>query len=239
MSIKERIQLQRLEKRQSSYARWAIVLAVLAALCMAAVLVLQYRAQALRGERRSAEAQPNLQEQQMHIQARADNLRLEEENQALLKENETLQEQIESLSSERDQALQDLQAARQEVRQARRRADWRRLRQSQAEGISETLKELKGSVLVASVPDDPEALQYARQLHDAIKAGGWLVQITSDFPLPSNQLRGLAVLIRNSENPPQHAGLLQQALEKQGIRAPGGLASHAQADVVLLVAPRH
>ncbi|HSR49733.1 MAG TPA: hypothetical protein VLV83_02825 [Acidobacteriota bacterium] len=238
MSIKEQIQLQRLEKRQRSYARLAILLALLAALCIAAVLVLHYRAGQLRQGRRSVQAQPDRQEQQLLMQERAENLRLEEEVQALRDENGTLREQVESLGAERDQARQGLQSARQQVRQLEERADWRRLRASQKESITQILKEHAGSVLVASVRGDAEARQFARQLHDAIQEAGWLVQFSASFEPPAEHVRGLAVLVRNRQNPPEHAGLLQSALEQNGFKAPGGLAANAQAEVTLLVGPR-
>lgn len=238
MSIKERIQRERLEKRQRSYARLAILLAVLAALCIAAVLLLQYQAEQLRQGRRSVQAQPDPALQQELTRVRSEGQRLRETVQTLNAENQALRRQAESLGGERDQARQALAAARQKVRQLEERADWRRLSDTQKERITQVLEEHRGSVLVASVRGDPEARQFARQLHDAIQAAGWMVQFSPSFDAPAEHVRGLAVLVRDRQNPPQHAGYLQSALERSGFKAPGGLAANAQAEVTLLIAPR-
>ena len=110
------------------------------------------------------------------------------------------------------------------VAEARSRADESldRLRprsitqEQRAAFLAATAKQPKGAVTVIPVMGNAEAEQYARQLADLLRAGGYGVEAGGMLPMDNTPV-GLGLTVRRGETYPHHADALQTALTKVGI----------------------
>jgi len=82
--------------------------------------------------------------------------------------------------------------------------------------LAAAANQLKGSVTVIPVMGNAEAEQYARQLADLLRAGGYGVEAGGMLPMDNTPV-GLGLTVRRDETYPQHADALQTALNQAGI----------------------
>lgn len=80
--------------------------------------------------------------------------------------------------------------------------------------------QLKGDVEVQITAGDAEAQQFAAEIGQLLQSAGWTIQNQSSAvfsPAPT----GLIVQVRDRDQQPMYAGVLQRALDKIGITAKG------------------
>jgi hypothetical protein len=79
----------------------------------------------------------------------------------------------------------------------------------------------RGKLIIFSLKDDKEAYLFARHINEAIAAAGYPPGIGqhdfTDVPV------GLRILVRDPQNPPAHALVLQKAFMETGYDAPFGM----------------
>jgi hypothetical protein len=110
----------------------------------------------------------------------------------------------------------------------------RTLTQSQAAAISKTLATVPSArISVSAVLGDPEAVQYASQLRQAIIAGGWQVDSFRQSVF-SEHLAGLLIFV-GANPPPSEANVLFQGLRAAGLTAEGNVDPAANPDRISLV----
>jgi spermidine synthase len=113
----------------------------------------------------------------------------------------------------------------------------RKLNEAEFSAISRTLQEKpQRHVSVIVTQGDSEALQYAIQLRDAIRAGGWNID---DVQQEEFAIGAAGILIAVGSRPaPAAANELFQALSAAGLTVTGSVDESAEADSVVLIVGR-
>ncbi len=94
----------------------------------------------------------------------------------------------------------------------------RRLSQEQVEAMIRALGGPKSSlanpVWFATIPNDPEAAEFQKQLQAAFEEAGWIVK--GNAPVRFRMKPGVYIFAAD-EDPPSYVGIAQQALEAAGV----------------------
>jgi hypothetical protein len=97
--------------------------------------------------------------------------------------------------------------------------------------------QLKGDVEVQITAGDAEAQQFAAEIGQLLQSAGWTIQHQSSAvfsPAPT----GLILQVRDRDQQPMYAGVLQRALDKIGIAARGGYNPDVPPGVTRLIVGR-
>lgn len=143
----------------------------------------------------------------------------------------------------RQQVIADLATTRSELDQARRKAEEferqqapRRITAEQRERLIRALSGQKSArVTVACPVGDGEALRFARDVVDVLKAAGWDVADPQQLLfMPGNPI-GFGVVVKDSAHPPIGAELLLRTLSEAGLSVGPGVKSEMNPEIIMLV----